>query len=283
MLFIKLLSRLPLSILYLLSDIMYLATYYIVRYRRTMVMKNLRNSFPEKSANELKVIEKQFYRNLADTSMETLKGITISKEELTKRVHFKDSALEMMNHLDKPNIIMTLHFSNWEWELMAFSCISKFEVHAVYQRLHSPFFDKLMLNLRSRFGAIMHEKKAVVSEISQISASTYVLALVSDQRPGYSERKYWATFLNQDAAFFSGSEIFARRLDIPVIYYSMHRVRRGYYELTAELITNTPQLMERNEITNAFIRLMERDIRKDPSSYLWSHNRWKHKKPTVLS
>jgi len=277
--FIKLLSRLPLSILYLLSDFLYLMTYYIVRYRRILVMKNLRNSFPEKSEKELRSVQKKFYHNLADVSIETLKGISISKKELEKRAIIRNNLIEELMTVDKPIILMTSHLCNWEWELLAVCHFHAVEIHAVYQKLRNNFFDKLMLALRSRFGAFMHEKNSVVAEMSQIGSKPYVLAMISDQRPFSGERKYWATFMNQDAAFYSGAEILARRMDIPVVYISMHRTRRGFYEMFCELITAEPRLMERNEITNSFIRLTERDISKDPSSYLWSHNRWKHKKP----
>jgi KDO2-lipid IV(A) lauroyltransferase len=246
-------------------------------------MKNLRNSFPEKSEKELRVIEKQFYQNLADISIETLKGISISRKELEKRMVLQSNMIEELMTLGKPIIIMTSHFGNWEWALLAISHFHTIAIHAVYQKLRNPFFDKLMLELRSRFGAIMHEKNSVVTEMSQISRKPYVLAMVSDQKPFSGERKYWASFMNQDAAFYSGAEILARRMDIPVVYLSVNRTRRGYYEFSYQLITTEPRLLERNEITNAFIRLTESDIRKDPSSYLWSHNRWKHKKPIELN
>jgi len=242
-------------------------------------MKNLRNSFPEKSEKELRSIQKKFYHNLADISIETLKGITISKKELEKRAIIGNNLIEELMTLDKPIILMTSHLCNWEWELLAICHSHTAQIHAVYQKLRNTFFNNLMLGLRSSFGAFMHEKNSVIAEISQIGSKAYVLAMVSDQRPFSGERKYWATFMNQDAAFYSGAEILARRMDIPVVYISMHRTRRGFYEMFCELITSEPRLMERNEITNSFIRLTERDIRKDPSSYLWSHDRWKHKKP----
>jgi len=278
--FIKLLSRLPLNILYILADFLFLVTYYIIGYRRSLIRKNLRNSFPEKSEKELKIIEKQFYHNFADISIESLKGITISRKELEKRIIVRGNLIEEVMATGKSMVLMTSHFCNWEWELLAVSHLHAFEIHAVYKRLSNQFFDKLMLNMRSHFGAVMHEKDSVVAELSQVDSSQYILAMVSDQRPTAGGRKYWANFMHQEAAFYSGAEILGRRMDIPVVYVSMHRMRRGYYEIKYQLITDEPRNTERNEITNTFIRLMERDINEDPSAYLWSHDRWKHKKPT---
>ncbi|MDZ7606872.1 MAG: lysophospholipid acyltransferase family protein [Cyclobacteriaceae bacterium] len=278
--FIKLLSRLPLSVLYILSDFLYLVNYYLIRYRRTLVMKNLRNSFPEKSEPELHTLEKEFYRNLADVSIETLKAITISKKELGKRVIIHGNLVEEAMKAGKPMIFITSHFSNWELEWIALSTHFHFEMHAAYKKLRNSFVNKLIFELRSRFGGIMHEKNEVVADMAKLGQRKYIMAMAGDQRPSSGAKKYWATFMNQDAAFYSGTEILARRMDASVVYLSMHRLRRGFYEITCELITSTPKLLQKNEITNTFIRLMERDIRKDPASYLWSHNRWKFIKPT---
>jgi Kdo2-lipid IVA lauroyltransferase/acyltransferase len=259
---------------------MYLVTYYIIRYRRTLVIKNLRNSFPEKSEKELRGIEKQFYHNFADISIETLKAITISKKALGKRVIIHGNLVEEAMKVGKPMIFITSHFSNWELEWIALCTHFHFEMHAAYKKLRNSFINKLIFDLRSRFGGIMHEKNVVVADMAKMGLRNYIMGMAGDQRPSSGEKKYWATFLNQDAAFYSGTEILARRMDASVVYLSMHRHRRGFYEITCELITSTPKLMEKNEITNTFIRLMERDIRKDPASYLWSHNRWKLIKPT---
>ena len=279
MFLIKLLSYLPLNILYLISDFLFLLAYHIIRYRRELVMKNLNNSFPHKSLSELAIIEKQFYRNLADISVETIKALTISIVDVKKRVKIQGKQIEETMNLGRPVIIMTPHFCNWELEWVALCHHLPYEMHAVYQKLRNKFFNDFMLALRSRFGGIMHEKNTAVADMAKMGSRKYIMGMVSDQRPFSGDRKYWATFMNQDAAFYSGTEILARRLDLPVIYVSMHRVNRGFYNITFDIITTEPRLTGRNEITNTFIRLMERDISNDPASYLWSHDRWKHKKP----
>src|SRR5690606_18317686 len=82
MLLLRLLSRLPFFFLYLLSDFLFVVVYYGVRYRRKLVRKNLKNAFPEKTKAERKRIEHQFYHNLCDYSIETLKLLTIREDEL---------------------------------------------------------------------------------------------------------------------------------------------------------------------------------------------------------
>lgn len=279
MFFLRLLSLFPLSVLYLISDFLFFVSYYVVKYRRDVVWKNLSNSFPEKSVPELRKIEKQFYKNLADTSVETLKLLTISEADLLKRVKF-DCTLTIKYHkLGLPVFGMTSHFCNWEWLLVAGSNQVGLPLHAVYQRLRSPFFNNLMMKIRSRFGVVLHEKRDAVKDIIKMKNESFLMSMVADQRPYTGENKYWSVFLNQDAALYSGTELLARRMDIKIVYASMKRVRRGYYEVFFKDVEASPKTSRPNEITEKFIKLAEKDILEDPASYLWSHDRWKHKKP----
>ena len=137
-----------------------------------------------------------------------------------------------------------------------------------------------MIKIRSKFGVVLHEKNDVVKNIVRMKGESYLMSMVADQRPFSGDKKYWTTFLNQDAAFFSGTDLLARRMDIKVIYASMKRVKRGHYEVCFLDVESSPGTSAPNEITEKFIQLAEKDICDDPTSYLWSHNRWKHKKPT---
>ena len=263
-----------------MADFIFFVSYYILKYRRDVVWKNLSGAFPEKDEKELRKIERKFFHNLADTSVETLKLLTISEENLLRRVKINDPITEEYQSKGYATFGMTPHFCNWEWMLVASTNVLKLDIHAVYQRLREPFFDKLMIKIRSRLGVVLHEKNQVVQDILKMKGKSYLMSMVADQRPFSGENKYWSVFMNQDAAFYSGSELLARRMDIKVIYASMHRLSRGYYEVTFEELESNPRETKPNEITEKFIRRMEQDIYKDPSSYLWSHDRWKHKKPT---
>jgi len=277
--FLKLLSRLPFSALYQLADLIFFVSFYLIRYRRKIVWKNLQNSFPEKEILELIKIQKKFYRNLADTSVETLKLLTISEENLLKRVRFDNSLTLKHYELGYPVFGMTSHFCNWEWLLVAGSNTLGLELHAVYQKLNNPFFNDLMKQIRSRFGVALHEKNVAVRDLMKMKGKSYLMSMVADQRPYSGENRYWSVFLNQDAAFYTGTELMARRMDIKVIYASMKRIKRGYYEVHFEDLELSPKNTSPNEITEKFIKRAEKDILRDPASYLWSHDRWKFKKP----
>jgi len=277
--FLRLLSFLPLPILYLLSDFLCFINFRIIQYRKEIIKSNLEHAFPEKSEAELNKIRKQFYKNLADTAVETLKLLTISEQNLLKRVQFETVLILQYHDLRYSVFGMTPHFCNWEWLLAAGTNQLGLPVHAAYQRLRSPFFNKLMLAIRSRFGAVMHEKNDVVKDLISLKGKSYFMSMVADQRPYSGENKYWSVFLHRDAAFYTGTELMARRMGIKVVYVSMKRVKRGFYKVSFEEIELSPETSRPGEITEKFILLTERDIRDDPASYLWSHDRWKHKKP----
>ncbi len=254
--------------------------YHVIKYRRDVVWKNLKNSFPEKSDQKLRKIEKDFYRNLADTSVESLKLLTITETELLNRVKVDNSLTLKYDKLGYSAFGMTAHYCNWEWLLVASSNQLGLKLHAAYKRLRNPVFDNLMISIRSRFGVVLHEKDDVVRDIMLMQDQNYLMAMVADQRPFSGDRKYWTKFMNQDSAFLTGSELLARRKDIKVIYASMKRIKRGYYEVCFKEIEEYPMSTAPGEITEKFIQLVEEDINIDPASYLWSHDRWKLKKPT---
>lgn len=276
--FLKFLSALPLFILYFLADFLFVLAYYIVRYRRDVVRKNLTNAFPDKTLSELKKIERNFYKNLADTSVETIKLLTISEEDLLKRIKF-DAFLTLKYQNEGYDVFgMTAHFSNWEWLLVAGSNQVGLKLHAVYQKLRNSFFDNLMIKIRSRFGVALHEKSEVTKDIIRLKGESFLMSMVADQRPYTNRNIYWSTFLNQDASFYTGTELLAKRLDVKVVYASMQRVKRGYYEVKFLEVESSPSTSEPNSITQKFIDLAEKDILRNPSSYLWSHDRWKYKR-----
>jgi KDO2-lipid IV(A) lauroyltransferase len=279
LLLLRFLSRLPLRILYFVSDFIFFTSYYIIRYRRKITRKNLVKAFPGKPVSTITKIEKQFYRNLSDTAVETLKLLTSSERHLLERVKVDSSLTRQLKKEGCSVFAMTAHFCNWEWLLVASSNQLGLDVHAAYKKLRSPFFDHLMQAIRSRFGAVLHEKDVLVQDILNMKKSTYLMAMVADQRPFSGDHKYWTKFMNQDAAFLTGTELLAKRKDIKVIYARMKRVRRGYYEVNFEIIELQPKNSQRGQITEKFIALVEEDIHHDPAAYLWSHDRWKLKKP----
>lgn len=280
MFFLRLFSRTPLPVLYLFADFLFFMAYRVVGYRRKMVRKNLNNSFPEKSESELNTIEKQFYKNLCDYGVETLKLLTISAEELKRRMVFKNP--ELVAELAKKNqsvLFLTAHQFNWEWVLTSGSLSLPFQIDFVYQRLSNKTFNEFSLQSRSRFGAHAIERSQVGREAIKRREILRGTAIMADQFPGHHhDKKHWTTFLHQRTAFFMGVSQLASITQYPALFLSVRKIRRGYYEGKFSPISVPPYEKESEKIVEEYAREVERAIQADPPSWLWSHNRWKDRK-----
>jgi KDO2-lipid IV(A) lauroyltransferase len=274
---IKILSRLPFPILYAISDFLFFISYRLVKYRRKLVRKNLKNSFPSLSESELKDIEKAFYRNLCDYSVELIKLLTISKEELASRVRFTNT--ETISNLLMQNtsiIALASHQFNWEWMLVSGSFILPAHMDFVYQPVHSRFADRFSYTCRTRFGAYGIKRDSVAREVIKRKGIVRKIAIVGDQYPGWGhDKRYAATFMNQPTVFFNAPNQLAVMTQYPVFYFAMRKVERGHYEVNVIEIARPPFDRESTDIIKPYIAEIEKVINNDPAGWLWSHNRWK--------
>jgi KDO2-lipid IV(A) lauroyltransferase len=277
MIFARLLSRLPFWVLYAVSDVLFIISFYLIRYRRKMVWKNLTNSFPDKSVAELRNIEKEFYTNLCDYAVEMLKLLTISKSELGKRVVFNNPELSSKYLLKGQSLLnLASHQFNWEWLLTAGSFTLPGQMDFVYQPVHNKFFNEFTLISRTRFGAHAIKRDGVAREIVKRKNIVRNVALVGDQYPGLkNDKKYPVTFLSQETVFFYGSIQLAHLTQYPVMYYSMRKIKRGYYETTIVELAQPPYQKDNHDVLLKYVSEVEKTIRERPAEWLWSHNRWK--------
>ncbi len=276
-------ALLPFKVLYIFSDILYLVIYHVVRYRRKLVRKNLKNAFPEKPEKSIVKIEKKFYRHLCDYFVETLKMLHFSEEEARKRMKFENP--EIINRLtaDGSSCILSLgHYGNWEWVpsiMMYFT--PGVEQGFVYKKLHSSTFDRLFLKMRTRFSSMAIEMRSAFRQMIRLQkeGKTMVVGFLSDQRPSRRQEHYWTTFLNQQTPVQTGMEKIARRLGTSIVYLDIEKVKRGYY--TGKFYVITPDASEEAEYTimERYIRKLEETTLREPAYYLWTHDRWKFKKP----
>ena len=270
-------SLLPMWWLYFKSDCLFVIIYYIIGYRKKVVLENIVLTFPEKSTEEHKAIAKKFFKHLCDIVFETIKSISISETETRKRFNVQN--IEVANTLfdkDKSVLLMAGHYGNWDWSGIL-NRMMKHQASAVYKPLRNQQMDALVKKTRERFGGIIVSNHAVVSmlyrnKIKGIKTLTYILG---DQTPKEGHYKHRDTFMGINVPMFTGTEELAKKLDFAVLYLKVRKVKRGYYSVTFETITETPNNFEDYEITRTFYDKMEEQIRDTPELYLWSHNRWK--------
>lgn len=272
----KLLGRLPFSVLYFISNILYVLVYKIVGYRKKVVRENLELSFPEKDEKSIKAIEKKFYKHLFDIMVETLKCESITEEDLALRM--KPESLDIINDLKSKNqsaMIITGHYNNWEWSGRKFIIDSEGMAIIAYKKVTNPNVDELILESRKRFGGHVVSMMQFIRYVIKRRKETLFPVLIADQTPHKDKIEYVTNFLNQDTAVYLGGENLAKSLKLPVYFMSVHKIKRGYYSYRLELITedyNAPKF----EITNKHLSLLENQIKENPAYWLWSHRRWKY-------
>lgn len=280
MVLLKFLSRLPLSILYLISDFLSFMTYHIVRYRRKVVYDNVRKSFPEKTEKEVQKIVRDFYTNLSDTVVEIIKAITIDKEDLKQRIVIKNPELiSAEKEKGQSILILASHQCNWEWILLGAGAQLEMPIDAVYQRLSEEFSEKLMYGIRSRFGGLPIERDSLIKEIMKRRRETRVIAMVADQTPHRSNKKYWTTFLGRDTAFYQGADLITQMTKYPAFFAGIKRVKRGFYEVEFVQVGQPPYEKGSFDVVENYAKACEKVIVEAPSDWLWSHKRWKYDKP----
>jgi len=275
---IYLIASIPFSVLYIFSDFLRWIVYHIIGYRKKIVRFNLRKAFPDKSDEDLKWIEKRFYKHFCDITLEAFKSFKMSSSEMQKRMIFKN--MEILTQFEKENrsaIIMCGHYSSWEW-MLSVGYHMQSTGYGIYTPIMNPYFNELIIKIRkihqaellSRYGAIESIKKR--HQEGEIA----VYGFASDQSPRPKPKSYWRTFLGVKVPVFVGAELVAKEFDFGVVYAKINRVKRGFYEVDFELITDTPKETRLNEITDTFTEWLEQDVYCDPTQYLWTHNRFKH-------
>ncbi len=280
---IKLVSRLPLWWLYGISNVLYVLVYHVLGYRKKIVYKNLNNSFPDYSHQEIEKIAKQFYKRFADFAMETLKSFTIPAHRLNRRVRFTN--MELMEDFQARGLSVVIacnHQFNWEWALLGGCLQLPFPVDGIYQKLSNTKIDRLVLQSRSRFGGHMIEKKHAFRSIIKRKGLQKCIAINADQVPGESTKIHWARMLHQDTAFFQGLDVIPRITDSAVVFMKILSPKRGYFDIEFVPIGEPPYTKGETKVLDRYIDVSERLIIDDPSGWLWSHRRWKREKPKEM-
>ncbi len=277
--FIYLLSILPMRVLYIVSDFFYLLFYYVIGYRKKVVLDNLKLAFPEKSERELLLIRKKFFRHFTDLFIESVKAFTISEKTVSKRYVYKN--VEVLNELYKKGESIALvgaHQANWEWSI-SIPLFANITCYGAYTKLGNKHFERVVKNSRQKFGFIGYKTsetiKNMATNFDQKKQGLYLL--LSDQSPQVHKTHYWRAFMGVKVPIHTGAEMLAKKFDMAVVNYSVKKVKRGYFEVTFETITESPKEIPNYSITDKYLEITERNIKAQPEYYLWSHKRFKHK------
>ena len=281
--FLYLVSLLPFWFLYLVADILFVILYYVIGYRRNVVQKNLRNSFPEKSEAERRHIEKEYFKYMADLMMETIKSVSMSKKSVQRRmICTNPELLELYFSRGKSIIAAAGHYANWEMACLSFGFLADRRRMIVYKPQSNEVFTDFFNKTRSRFGATMISMRQTLRKMIEYKNEPTITVLASDQTPTREDAKYFTTFLNQQTAVFLGVEKLTKVVDSVVVFYRIDLVKRGHYTYTFVPLVEEPKATKPYEITEIHVKYLESQIREKPEYWLWSHRRWKIKPSDVI-
>lgn len=280
-----LLSLLPMRLLYLLSDCLFFPLFHIVKYRRKVVEKQLDECFPEKSMQERRAIERQFYHFFCDYLVEVIKLFSISKKEMMLRMKFVGIEQVREELKDKKFCFLYLgHYCNWEYIASLSYWLPEIHCGQIYHRIYNQAFDELFLKLRGQFGGESILMKDTLRRILTLrnQEKKVMIGFIADQLPKWENMHHWTTFLNHDTSFFIGAERIAKQVDAALYYVDVERVKRGYYQVRFRLMTLHPKEFPDYELTDQYARLLEESICRQPAYWLWTHKRWKRTKEEWL-
>ena len=278
--FLWIISILPFRIFYWFSDFIYLIVYYIIGYRKKTVKENLALALPHLSDKERLVIEKKSYHHLCDMFLEMIKTMTISSAEMNRR--FVVTNIELVKEYEnkgKSTVLLASHYASWEW-LLSINQKTKFKGIGVYKKIANKYFDKLIRDIRSKYNAELVETKKAIPLIAenQKNGILSMYGLASDQSPKLNRAFHWDKFMGVEVPVHTGAEMLAKKYDLNVLFVKVKKVKRGFYEATFVPITDNPTSIPDFEITNTFLREVEKQILEAPEYYFWTHKRWKHKR-----
>lgn len=275
-----LVSILPFRLLYAVSDMLFFLLYHVFRYRKKTVEDNLKLVFPEKSESERKQITKEFFHHLCDMILEAIKSMNISVEDMKAR--FKFTNIEVIQDYEKRQksiALMCAHYGSWEW-IFILQAYTSHLTFAIYKKLNNVYFDKLVRKIRARYDSYLITTKESINVLVENKKKGLITinGFAADQSPKKEKAYHWNTFMGIEVPVHTGAEMLAKKLDMPVVFFSVKRIRRGFYETTFQTLAEHPNEFKDYEITDQFLKLVENQIHEAPQYYLWTHKRWKHRK-----
>jgi len=274
--FLWLMSLLPFRVLYIISDVVYAIVFYLFKYRREVVMNNLGIAFPEKTEAERLKIAKQFYHNLIDTFIESVKFISISVKTALKR---SSADIEPINELIAKGYnvhAMACHQFNWEYTTILYPLKLKAPFVGVYMPIANKTLNRIFYNMRKRHGTVLVSATEFKTRMHHVFSGHYVLALAADQNPGDPSNAYWVNFFGRPAPFVTGPARGAVKNNTAIIMAGFKKIKRGHYHFDCKVLTESASQFTPQQLTVMYKSEVERIIRQDPANYLWSHRRWKY-------
>jgi Kdo2-lipid IVA lauroyltransferase/acyltransferase len=279
--FIWLISMLPFRVLYVLSDITYVIVYYLIGYRKKIVRKNFDLCLTHLSEAEKKKVEKKFYRHFCDSFVEMVKTLNISDKEIKKRFVFTNfEVIHQLEETDKSTAVLIGHYASYEWLLLLHRYLNKQVGFGIYKPIKNKYFDRLVRKIRGRFGAELIGMREVIPKMRQnIRQGKHgAYGFITDQSPRLNSAIHWCRFFGMEVPVHVGGEMLAKKIGLNMAYAKIEKVKRGHYQCSFVVVEGDLKQIPNFKVTDRFMLMLEEQIKQAPEFYLWTHNRFKHRK-----
>lgn len=266
----------PFWVLYRISDILFFLIYYILGYRKKVVLNNLNIAFPNRSDQSKQLIAKKFFKNLCDIILEGIKGFSLSKKDILDRYKFFNTHL-LDEQFDRGQSVILIgsHYANWEWGVLSVSLWLKHTVIGIYKPIKNDLVDQYFNTIRKQWGLELAKMKDTGRAIVRNRHRNIAYVLIADQSPSDLINAHWVNFFNKKTPFLHGVDKIGRMTNYPIFIFHIKRTRRGHYEVHFDPLIPQPKATEATKITQSFASHLESYIKKNPQDWLWSHRRWK--------
>ncbi|MBR3724272.1 MAG: lysophospholipid acyltransferase family protein [Bacteroidales bacterium] len=265
-----------------LSDILFFLAYHVVRYRRKVTRDNLSQAYPALDNKQRHHIEKAYYRHMCDLIIEGIHNLYARPQNIMKHYRFVNRQLVNQYYEQGQSVVlMSSHYNNWEYMITSLNFQLMHHGVGVGKPLQDKAVAGYITRRRARFGTEIVDQTNVRQTMEYYHQHRVPIAymMLSDQSPNDVHKSFWTMFMNQETPFLYGAEYFARKYDMPVIYYDVTKVRRGYYEVRFTPLCDKPSRVPQYTITSRYISMLKETIDKQPEYWLWSHRRWKRTRP----
>ena len=238
------------------------------------ILTNIKNALPKTDKADLELIIQSMWENYGRILAEYVFLKDFRKEKLNDYLEIEGK--EHLNKVRDSNeqvVFVSGHFNNFELMAMQIEK-SGINLAAIYRPLNNIFLNGIMEKIRTKYICKNQIKKGRrgTRELLKSFNNKNSIALMIDQRVSEGEK---LNFFGQDAFTTTIPAQLVKKFGCKVVPIHIERYNDFYFKMKVEEPINYNKDSTIDEITLSLNKLLENMILKNPSQWIWSHNRWK--------
>ncbi len=253
--------------------------YYLIPIRKSTVIENLTNAFPEYDREKIREIAFKNYKSFAITLAEILSIPWMSRDDIEQQVNCLNKSLIIEKYNENKGVILlSAHFGNWEYVAASVAAQLNIPFSVVVKPQRNPYVTNWMNRARTKWNNKIVPLGLSIRQTYQTLKEKQVVAMVADQRG--PEESIRINFFGRNISVHTGPAVLALKTGAPILYGVC--VRCGDFSYKTEIVEinvdDVEGTMEEKvrEISQRHMTHLETFIRQFPEQWLWMHKRWKH-------